>query len=170
MRTFTDNANRTWTVTVNVDAIKRVKGTLGVNLLEAIEGKLLDRLATDPVLLCDILYVLCRQQADAAGVSDEDFGGAMAGDVIEQATTAFLEELAGFFPKGRRDLLTKALGKLAKLEAMALTAASERLDSDALERELQQRIATGVALAETVASASVTSSPESSESIPDLAR
>ena len=167
MKTFTDNANRTWTVTVNVDAIKRVKGTLGVNLLEAIEGKLLDRLATDPVLLCDILYVLCKAQADAAERQRRGLRPLMAGDVIEQATTAFLEELAGFFPKGRRDLLTKALGKLAKLEAIALTAASDRLDSDALEAELQQElIATGVALAETAASASVTSLPESSESTP----
>jgi hypothetical protein len=156
MKTFTDNASRTWTVTVNVDAIKRVKGTLGVNLLEAIEGKLLDRLATDPVLLCDILYVLCKAQADAQNVTDEDFGRSMAGDVIEQATTAFLEELAGFFPKGRRDLLTKALGKLTKLEAIALTAASDRLDSDTLEQELRQRIA----------SVSVTSLPGSSESPP----
>ena len=32
MRTFNDNAGRTWTVAINVGAIKRVKGLLDVNL------------------------------------------------------------------------------------------------------------------------------------------
>jgi hypothetical protein len=144
MKTFTDNAGRTWTVAISIDSIKRVKGLLSVNLLDAIEGKLLERLVADPVLLCDILYVLCKPQADAAGVSDEDFGRAMAGDAIEAATTAFLEELADFFPKGKRELLQKALGKLRKLQAMALSAAGERLDSPELEEQLREMIAGGL--------------------------
>ena len=38
MKTFNDNAGRTWTVAINVDCIKRVKALLDVNLLDAIEG------------------------------------------------------------------------------------------------------------------------------------
>ena len=56
MRTFVDNAGRTWTVAVNVDAIKRVRTLCNVNLLEIVEGDLLGRLANDPILLCDVLY------------------------------------------------------------------------------------------------------------------
>jgi hypothetical protein len=141
MKTFTDNAGRTWTVTVNVDSIKRVKSLLDVNLLEAIEGKLLEKLVADPVLLCDILYCLCKPQADAQHVADEDFGRAMAGDAIDAATTALLEELADFFPRPKRELLQKALGKLRKLETIALTAAGERLDSPELEERLREMIA-----------------------------
>ena len=141
MTTFNDNTGRTWTVTINVDAIKRVKSLLTVNLLDAIEGKLLERLVADPVLLCDILYALCKPQADAAGVKDEDFGRAMAGDAIDAAATAFLEELASFFPKGRRDLLRKALAKLRTLESIALAAAETRLDSPDLENRLREAIA-----------------------------
>ena len=141
MKTFTDNAGRTWTVTVNVDSIKRVKSLLSVNLLEAIEGKLLEKLVADPVLLCDILYCLCKPQADAQAIKDEDFGRAMAGDAIDAATTALLEELADFFPRPKRELLQKALGKLRKLESIALTAAGERLDSPELEERLRRMIA-----------------------------
>ena len=36
-----------------------------MNLLEAVEGKLLERLVADPVLLCDMIYALCKPQADA---------------------------------------------------------------------------------------------------------
>ena len=137
MKTFNDNAGRTWTVTINVDAIKRVKGLLGVNLLEAVEGKLLERLIADPVLLCDVIYAVCKPEADAHSVTDEDFGRAMAGDAIDLAATALLEELVGFFPQGRRRLLAKALEKLRTLEAMALQAAQTRLESPELQRELE---------------------------------
>ena len=144
MRTFTDNCGRAWTVTINVDAIKRVKSLLSVNLLDAIEGRLLERLAGDPVLLCDVLYVLCKPQADAQNVSDEDFGRSMAGDVIDVAAAALLEELCDFFPKGRRQLLQKALAKLRTLEETVLTAANRRLDSPELDRQLQEAIAGGL--------------------------
>jgi len=167
MKTFTDNAGRTWTVTVNVDAIKRVKSLLAVNLLEAVEGKLLEKLISDPVLLCDILYCLCKPQADAAGVKDEDFGRAMAGDAIEAATTAFLEELADFFPGQKRQLLHKALAKLRRLEALAWSAAGQRLDSPELERRLQELLAEGSDLPLTTAGGSAGNSPASPASSPE---
>jgi hypothetical protein len=137
VKTFNDNAGRTWTVTVNVDAVKRVKSLLAVNLMEAVEGKLLERLVSDPVLLCDVIYAVCKPEADAKGVSDADFGRAMAGDAIDLATTALLEELVDFFPLARRQLLRKALEKLRKLESMAFQAAQDRLDSPELERRMQ---------------------------------
>jgi hypothetical protein len=101
MKTFTDNAGRTWTVAINVDAIKRVRGLLDLDLLSILDGQLIERLYRDPVLLCDALYALCKPEADARNVSDEDFGRAMAGDAIEQATKALLEELVGFSPSPR---------------------------------------------------------------------
>ncbi len=101
MKTFTDNAGRTWTVAINVDAIKRVRDLLSVDLLEILDGNLIERLYRDPVLLCDVVYAACKPEADAKGVSDEDFGRAMAGDAIEQATKALLEDLVDFSPSPR---------------------------------------------------------------------
>jgi len=101
MKTFTDNAGRTWTVAINVDAIKRVRDLLEVDLLEVLDGKLIEKLYRDPVLLCDVVYAACKPEADARNVTDEDFGRAMAGDAIEHATKALLEELVGFSPSPR---------------------------------------------------------------------
>lgn len=137
MKTFKDNAGRTWSVSVNVDAMKRVRSLLGVNLMEAVDGKLLEKLASDPVLLCDVIYSLCKPEADSKGISDEDFGKAMAGDAIEHATTAFLEDLVDFFPFAKRRLLAKALEKLKTLEAKILNVAQERLESPELEAEME---------------------------------
>jgi hypothetical protein len=137
MRTFKDNAGRSWTVTVNVDCIKRVRSLLDVDLLEAAEGKLLERLTSDPVLLCDVLYCACKPQADAERVSDEEFGRSMAGDAIDHATTALLEELVDFFPGPKRLVLRKALEKLKQLETRAYSLVNARLDSPELEKKLE---------------------------------
>ena len=163
MKTFKDNAGRDWTVAINIDAIKRVKGLLEVDLLEAVEGKLLERLVGDPVLLCDVVYCLCKPEADAKAVSDEDFGRSMAGDAIDRATTALLEELVDFFPSRRRRLLAKALEKLRTLESMALTAAQEKLESGELEERMRRALAEA---SPDEPGSSSGASPEPSESSP----
>ena len=137
MKTFKDNAGRTWTLGIDVAAIKRVRSLLDVDLMSAVEGKLLERLVSDPVLLCDVIYCVCKPEADSNGVSDEEFGRAMAGDAVDHATTALLEELVDFFPQARRRLLAKALGKLKTLEARALEVAEMKLDSPELEAEME---------------------------------
>jgi hypothetical protein len=137
MKTFNDNAGRTWTVAINVDAIKRVKSLLGVNLLDAVEGKLIEQLVSDPVLLCDVLYVLCKPEADTKQVTDEDFGRSMAGDAIDHGTTCLLEELVDFFPQAKRQVLAKALAKLKTFQSKAVETASKRLDDPNLDRRLE---------------------------------
>jgi hypothetical protein len=107
MRTFQDNAGRTWTIALNVWTLKRVRDLLAVDLLDLAGDEtnpgsgLLHRFIADPILLVDVLYVACKDQADPLGVTDEQFGRAMAGDAIDAATRAFLEELADFTPSPR---------------------------------------------------------------------
>jgi len=141
MKTFKDNAGRLWQVEITTDTVKRVHGLLGVHLaIETLSGDLMDRLVDDPVLLCDVLYAVCKPQADEAGVSDEEFGRAMAGDVIAQATDALLEELVGFFPQGRREVVAQALAKSRKLRGIAIDWATKRLAGDEIETELKRRL------------------------------
>lgn len=102
MHTFTDTAGRTWTLAVHVDALKRVRGLLGVDLVEAVTDDLWGRLLADPVLLCDVTFALVKPDADAQKVSDADFGRAMAGDALGGALAALQEELLGFFPSHQR--------------------------------------------------------------------
>ena len=136
MKTFKDNAGRSWTLIVNVAAIKRVRSLLDVNLMEAVEGDLLEQLSTDPILLCDVVYVLCKPEADQQNVTDEQFGQAMAGDAIEHATTALLEELVDFFPLARRRVLQKALTKLKAVEEKASKFAEAALNDPKFDEQL----------------------------------
>ena len=127
MKIFKDNQGRTWTLCINVDAIKRVKAMINVNLLDALDGKLIERLSSDPVLLCDVIYALLKTDADVLKVTDENFGQSMSGDAIEAATAALLEELIDFFPQRRRQILTKALAKIREIETKGMDLADKKM-------------------------------------------
>ncbi|MCK6488492.1 MAG: hypothetical protein L6R48_09220 [Planctomycetes bacterium] len=134
MRTFTDALNRSWSLEITVATLKRIRAVAGVDLIEAAGGTLLDRLVADPVLLGDVLYACVKPQADERKITDEDFGRSLAGDTIDTATTALLEEFVAFFPSPRRRVLTQALAKLAGWRAAALTAAEAHLNDPALDQ------------------------------------
>ena len=123
MHTFTDNTGSVWTLSVNVSAIKRVRALCGVDLtsITDISGgdvteSLLHKLSVDPVLLVDVLYALCKSEADARKISDEQFGSAVFGDVIVSATDALLEEMVDFFPGSKRKILQQILALSRRFE------------------------------------------------------
>lgn len=158
MKTFQDNAGRTWTVAINVDAVKRVRDLLKEDLLDV--ENVLKRLMIDPILLCDVIYCVCKPQADSEKVSDADFARAMAGDVIAQAKTALVEELVLFSPDPRdRENLGIAVQKFNAMADRAKELVKARLNSPALSREIEAALS--------AVGGSFTSLPESSASIPD---
>jgi len=169
MRTFKDNQDREWTVEITVAAIKRVRGLAGVDLMEVLEGSngLIERLVRDPVLLCDVIYAACKPQADERQVSDEAFGASMAGDAIEHATAALLEELVDFCPSPRdRANLGRVLKATRDVMDKARDVVERRIDDlidgGALERAVLEAVPPTV---EAAAGGSSGSAPASSASI-----
>ena len=146
MHSFTDNKGRRWEIALNVRQMKRIRAMLGLDLVNVITldsgGKvkvdMVDRIASDPVLLVDVLWILCEEAAKPAGVTDDDFGSSLAGDSIERATEAFLDELVDFFPGARRLFLQKAVA-LARKYGKELTGVLERtLEDPELERRIRE--------------------------------
>ena len=166
MKSFTDNTGRTWTLSVTVGTIKRVRALCGVDLANIITleaGKqpkvdLLERLASDPVLLVDVLYAVCKPEADAKNITDEEFGRAMAGDAIELATAALLDEVIDFFPEAKRQVFRKILDATRRFEVKSKQALTELLTDPELDGKID------AALEQLMNSSSA--SPESPESIP----
>ena len=137
MKTFTDNSDRTWTIHVHVESIKRVRSLCNVDLLKVVEGTLLMELANDPILLCEVLYALCHEEAKAKSVSDVDFGKAMAGDAIERATEALLREIFDFFPPAKRDVLLRLEEKHKQMQQKMVEVAIKRLESPELMKKIE---------------------------------
>ena len=159
MKIFKDNRNREWQLVLNVYEMKQIRAKLGIDLIDVIQldksgnvqVDMIDRIANDPCLLVDILWVLCEAQAKELDVTDVDFGSSLAGDAIENATKAFLDELVDFFPGAKRLFLRKAI-ELAQKYSGEMTAALEKALASP---ELEERVK--------AAMNSSTSSPGSSE-------
>ena len=146
MKPFTDSANRTWNVVVNVHAVKRVRDLLNIDLLDVANGELLSRLVDDPCLLADVLYAVLKPDADAKGVNAQDFGAAMVGAALDDGSAALMKELLDFFPSAQR---ARALGRMIRKIG-----------------EQEKAIAEAAAAIRSMPGASSGSSPASSESTP----
>jgi hypothetical protein len=164
MKSFTDNMGRAWTLVVNVATVKRVRALCGVDLNSVIEvedgkpsAKLLERLSSDPVLLVDVLYAVCKPECDSLGVSDEDFGSAMAGDSVDAATQALLDEVIDFFPEAKRRAFRKILSASRRFGEAAKKRLAELLEDkgleDALVSELERLTGLSPSAPESAASA-----------------
>ena len=165
MQKFVDRAGRIWIVDIDNTTLRRVKTLTGVQLLAAIDGDLVTRLSTDPLLLGDVLYAICKPQADQQQISDEAFGEGLAGNAIDDATSALLEALINYFPESRRRLLRMAAEKQKLIETRGLSAIEKRLDDpnlvDRLIEDLERKLAVPM-------SSDLSSDlPASSASIPD---
>jgi hypothetical protein len=143
MHSFVDNAKRTWEISINVTAVKRIRGLLGVDLYALVDDgfKSLSKIVSDPVMLADVLYCLCKDQAERQSITDEEFGRALAGDAITLAADAFVEELIDFFPDARaRASLRKAIEAGKAVRDKVLNHAERIIDSINPETEAQKWI------------------------------
>lgn len=144
MKCFTDTAGRVWTLAVNVATLKRVRALCGIDLANIItldggsrpDASLLERLASDPVLLVDVLYALCKEEAGRRNVTDTDFGASMAGDAIEQAAAALLDEIVDFFPSAKRRVMKRIMEATRRFGEKAETALAAALESPRLDAAL----------------------------------
>ena len=142
MHVFKDSKGRSWEVVLDVRQVRRVRAALGIDLANVIalskDGSVdvgvVDRIANDPCLLADVLWVLVEGQAKEDGVTDEAFGASLAGDSIEEAARAFLDELVDFFPGAKRLFLKKAVELSRKYAGETEAVLKEALESPELER------------------------------------
>lgn len=139
MPRFLDCKGRPWQVDITVTTLKRVRSALNIDLAAIFENeaKVLQQLTTDPVMLCDVLYVICQAQAEAQKISSDDFGEGLAGEALAQAVDAMTGALIGFFPKDRAAVLKKVTDKANEVQARAAALALAAIDSPETEKKLQ---------------------------------
>ena len=165
MAVFIDGKKRSWEVAVTVTTLVKAKSLLDIDLLTIIDkdSPLLTRLIEDPVLLCNVLYVTVKEQADERKITDEEFGRGLSGDTLDDATRAFLEGLACFFRSTTKRTALKAVTKAVFAAEDRLTKAlEERVAAGALDRVAEQ----AVTLAQQNAGSSSGGLPDGSASTP----
>jgi hypothetical protein len=137
---FTDNAQRPWTIRVASAGIKKIRAALAFDLAD-LSGKAEQRLEEDPALLVDCLWLLVEEDARGRNVSAVEFGEALVGDAIDFATVALLEAKADFFPSRKRQILRRIAEKTAKVREKADALALAKIEDPTLEEAMEKAIA-----------------------------
>ena len=144
MSAFKDNESKDWILAVDAPTIRAVRKECDGLDLASLDDKPYQLLSNDVVLLVDVLWVICREQAIARDVTDIQFGQRLVGDAIDRATAALLEAITDFFPQSQRSLLSSLVqkNKTVREKAMALTMA--RIDDPrlmpAMEAAMTERL------------------------------
>ena len=138
MKTFKDRQGREWNVEVTVAGVERVRAHADIDLLDVGNQQLYVDLTTDEVKLVHVLYGLLKPQTDEKGLTPEAFADAMAGDAIDHAYQAFMEEWVDFFrDPGRRRALRTGLEKLQQMERRLQEFAQKKLSSGVIEKVME---------------------------------
>jgi hypothetical protein len=140
MKTFTDSSGRVWTLSLTIDCAKRVRDLLNINLLEPEIGDPppITRLGTDEILLCDVLFVMVKPQADALNVTADQFAGALGPEAILSAQNAFYDELIDFFQKRGRTDRARAMATQQKVINLAIAKVTNKICSIDLDKKIAE--------------------------------
>jgi len=135
MATFRDATGREWPLTITYGASRALKGDAGCDLSDvANDGEKLARvLFGDPDALVRVLWVLVRDRAAAAGVSEGQFFDALDPAAMDAASDALMEAITDFFHRRRAGAVKSHLPAMRQridaTHAAAVTAAVRDLTS-----------------------------------------
>lgn len=117
MATFCDSKGREWVIAFTVPVMKRVKDRTEIHLGHLLndECRLLKEVTGDVITFADVLFLMVQNQAEAASVTDTEFGESLAGDAFEAAVDAFMQALQDFSPSRTRPLIQALRNKGAEL-------------------------------------------------------
>lgn len=141
MQKFKDVNGREWSIELNIATIRKLrKATANVEGFEDFDildyAGVLTRM-NDPLFAADLLFLVCRDQLDAAGIDDETFGRSLKGRALFDGVTAFLAEYVDFFPEPTvAEKIATVIEKTRTAQtelADAICRTSERMIREALE-------------------------------------
>ncbi len=132
MKSFDDSKGFTWVINLTVDSMRRIKALTGHDLtaplaLNADKTTLSERIASDVMLRCDILFAAVSTQAAEAMVTDEEFGRRLSPGVMRLATEAFWGELTDFFLELGQAEVAEAIQGILKLNETIRTRSMEKM-------------------------------------------
>lgn len=99
MKVIADSKGDKWELTINVDAVRRVKAHAGVDLFSIVQNNntLLVDLADNVMLLAEVGLAILRPLIEKLGLTDDQFYERMDGAALGQLREAITGELADFF-------------------------------------------------------------------------
>jgi hypothetical protein len=117
---FTDRKGREWKLEANFASYGRVRDATGVKLYDiATENRESLVQLADALTLGKVLWAMVEPQAEAKGITPEDFAESFDGEIVDAAYHALLEVMIFFCHPRQRKILEVAVRKLLEVEQMA---------------------------------------------------
>lgn len=129
MSKFTDAKNREWILTLDPVVIDDVFKELGISLYTITDDKgvALAELYGNTPVFCNLVYIIVREQAQAASIDERNFMRGMTGDALESMGEAFYQCLAEFAPKKKRELMMLGMKQMTEHQTALMTLAQKKL-------------------------------------------
>lgn len=169
MPNFKDANGAEWALQLDAPTILAVREEGDPDFLKGDPAATITRMDADPVLLCGVIWVMCKKQAESRGVKQEQFYGNLVGDAIDRAADGFLDSLLFFTRSRDRDLLKARAETNRRIVELATATALEKINDPALTQQAVDKINESIDAALGTLSSrspSATSLPESSASTP----
>lgn len=158
MKSFTDTEGRVWSIRGSLGAFERAKMLAGVDMLDLPTTQNCLKQINDVFTLGRVLYAMCQDQAEARGLTPEQFADGFNADTLHEASNALLDEVVFFCRKDLRPALQMALEKARQADARVVETMQSRVQ--AMEKHMDAAIESLL-----TSTSSATSLPESSVSI-----
>jgi hypothetical protein len=110
--TWNDRKGRAWRLELDTQLLRDVRKISGVDLPGAMDGSAWLTLARDHELFVQVLWLCHREQAEAMGVEEEEFGRGLAGDAFDRAFAALEKAWVLFYPAAQRRLAEAIIGQV----------------------------------------------------------
>lgn len=142
MAIFTDATGESWTIEISVDEIRQLRKEINVDLLSLLDdhGLLLRKLAADPILLVDVISILCTDQIKRRQLDERAFAKRLVGYGLEAALDCLIEAIANFTPPRQGAVIRQMWQKTTDLNQRAMDRLTTKLQSPELTRQLDAKM------------------------------
>lgn len=142
---FTDNKDRQWDVCIDAFTVMQIREECDPLFLlnDGKDQNTYTRLREDAVLLCRVIYIICKNQIAARELDERSFYAEVIGTAIDRAMEAVLEAIINFTPTHQRDLL-KAASAIASVNDLAskkaISLMKEKIESTEFSTEMDREL------------------------------
>lgn len=139
MAKFTDRHSREWQIDLDAPTLRKIKSEHGIDLVE-LKSDPIAQLASNPLLLADVAWSLCRAQAGEQTI--DDFQCGLGGEENTRLLDAIAEAVVNFFPVGRQSFAASQLAQNADLQRKAEESAIRQMNDPKTTAKILQAMQT----------------------------
>lgn len=141
MHKFTDAKGREWRISLTRGVLQQIKDDLAIDLLDLQSG-VSQSLNLDLTAFCNLLFVVCEEQAKEAEIDDVQFGRSLDGATLKEAFDAFQAEYVDFFQfsPATQAILKTSLGTATEATERLTKMALEEIESEETKAAIQQKL------------------------------